>query len=277
MKIFEVTKLKEAVDPAVLAKVRAAIEVYRNIRDNAGEEPEAQQTEPAADNTGSENRSADDLLNDIEERIIAGDADLNQTIDAELAKSDATADSAYSAIYNAATNAARSAAQQIMSQVEIEASERSDFISEAEMFILLASFVYIDVKYNNGNPNASQVDDARATVRQALENRQQTGGGQQAGGEELPSAREVWNRIKARRDELPRGPERTRLSNLMNQINVNSTTPEEAAEILAQANQGGEQQGTDSETDAFSDALAANVQQQIASRGDRRANRDRDF
>ena len=49
------------------------------------------------------------------------------------------------------------------------------------------------------------------------------------------TARETWNQIKAARDALPRGPERVRLSNLMNQINVSTTTPEDAAEILAQA------------------------------------------
>ncbi len=50
------------------------------------------------------------------------------------------------------------------------------------------------------------------------------------------TAREIWNQIKATRDTLPQGPERVRLSNLMNQINVNSTSPERAAAILAQAN-----------------------------------------
>ena len=49
------------------------------------------------------------------------------------------------------------------------------------------------------------------------------------------SAREIWNTIKDMRDALPQGPERVRLSNLMNQINVSTTTPEEAEEILARA------------------------------------------
>ena len=49
------------------------------------------------------------------------------------------------------------------------------------------------------------------------------------------TAKEVWDEIKAKRDPLPQGPERVRLSNLMNQINVTSTTPEEAAKILAQS------------------------------------------
>ena len=49
------------------------------------------------------------------------------------------------------------------------------------------------------------------------------------------SARDIWNIIKSKRDALPQGPERVRLSNLMNQINVSTTTPEEAEEILAQA------------------------------------------
>ena len=49
------------------------------------------------------------------------------------------------------------------------------------------------------------------------------------------SARDIWNIIKSKRDALPQGPERVRLSNLMNQINVSTTTPEAAEEILAQA------------------------------------------
>ena len=49
------------------------------------------------------------------------------------------------------------------------------------------------------------------------------------------TAKEVWDEIKAKRDPLPQGAERVRLSNLMNQINVTSTTPEEAAKILAQS------------------------------------------
>ena len=58
------------------------------------------------------------------------------------------------------------------------------------------------------------------------------------GGAGLASAKEVWDEIKAMRDELPEGPERVRLSNLMNQINVSpnsGTSPEDAAEILALA------------------------------------------
>ena len=52
------------------------------------------------------------------------------------------------------------------------------------------------------------------------------------------TAKEVWDEIKAKRDPLPQGPERTRLSNLMNDINVSpnsGTSPEDAAKILAQA------------------------------------------
>ena len=58
------------------------------------------------------------------------------------------------------------------------------------------------------------------------------------------SARDIWNTIKDRRDALPRGDERARLSNLMNQINVNTTPPEEAEEILAQVDAPGSAQGT---------------------------------
>ena len=49
------------------------------------------------------------------------------------------------------------------------------------------------------------------------------------------STRDIWNIIKSKRDALPQGPERVRLSNLMNRINVSTTTPEEAEEILARA------------------------------------------
>ena len=61
---------------------------------------------------------------------------------------------------------------------------------------------------------------------------------------ELKTAKEVWDEIKAMRDAQPQGPERVRLSNLMNQINVSptsGTSPEDAAEILAQAKNGGEE------------------------------------
>ena len=64
------------------------------------------------------------------------------------------------------------------------------------------------------------------------------------------TAKEVWDEIKAKRDPLPQGPERVRLSNLMNQINVTSTTPEEAAKILAQA----ANRPSDAELDANTDA-----------------------
>lgn len=58
-------------------------------------------------------------------------------------------------------------------------------------------------------------------------------------------AREVWNMIRAARDALPEGPERVRLSNLMNQINVNSTPDNLANAILADANLGGNPDTTD--------------------------------
>ena len=52
------------------------------------------------------------------------------------------------------------------------------------------------------------------------------------------TAKQIWDEIKAMRDAQPKGPERVRLSNLMNQINVSpnsGTSPEDAAKILAQA------------------------------------------
>ena len=52
------------------------------------------------------------------------------------------------------------------------------------------------------------------------------------------TAKQIWDEIKAMRDAQPQGPERVRLSNLMNQINVSpnsGTSPEDAAKILAQA------------------------------------------
>lgn len=49
-------------------------------------------------------------------------------------------------------------------------------------------------------------------------------------------ASEVWDIIKEARDALPSGPERVRLSNLMNEINRSTTTPEEAERILTEAN-----------------------------------------
>jgi D-alanyl-D-alanine carboxypeptidase len=49
-------------------------------------------------------------------------------------------------------------------------------------------------------------------------------------------ATEVWDIIKEARDALPPGPERVRLSNLMNEINKSTTTPEEAERILERAN-----------------------------------------
>ena len=50
------------------------------------------------------------------------------------------------------------------------------------------------------------------------------------------TAAQVWDTIKDMRNAQPRGSdERTRLSNLMNQINKSTTTDDEAAEILRQA------------------------------------------
>ena len=60
--------------------------------------------------------------------------------------------------------------------------------------------------------------------------------GETGAGETPTRAKEVWDEIKAMRDEQPQGtPARRDLSNLMNQINVSSTTDEDAEAILAQA------------------------------------------
>ena len=58
----------------------------------------------------------------------------------------------------------------------------------------------------------------------------------------LSSADEVWNQIRDARNELPRGSdERARLSNIMNQINRETTPPEIAAMWLIRAASGGNQ------------------------------------
>ena len=71
------------------------------------------------------------------------------------------------------------------------------------------------------------------------------------------TAKEVWDEIKAKRDPLPQGAERVRLSNLMNQINVTSTTPEEAAKILAQSANRPSDAELDANTTASTTATAA--------------------
>jgi len=85
------------------------------------------------------------------------------------------------------------------------------------------------------NPAGSMPDDELVGMASdAIDGAEEPAGGLR----DLLSAREVWDEIKAMRDEQPKpSPERTRLNRLMNSINKSTTTPEEAAEILAQAKQ----------------------------------------
>ena len=178
MKVFELTESRlRLLENEKLDRFKALAKTIKQRIEQSAGAAGAQ----GADDAGSEYKSADDLLNDVEEKIISGEAQLSKAVDAQLGKTGLSAQDQYTQLMTMASEAAQKAAEQISSQVKMDGSTRTDFYGEADLFIKGAMFVYINVKYNNGNPNQSKVDDAMGLIRKVVANNQPKGGAQPVG------------------------------------------------------------------------------------------------
>ena len=160
MKIFELTQLKEAVDPAVLAKVKAAIAVYKQAKSGAASSSSSD-SEPAGDAM-----SAREILAQIE-NVRDGKANLNKDIDAELGKTGANPDDVHSTVIQLINNAAR-----VLSNGQ-RARARG-----IETQLMSAAFGYINKKYLNGN--TSFRGNTKDLINQVMRSQQRRGTGHQA-------------------------------------------------------------------------------------------------
>jgi len=162
MKIFEVTKkpIKEAVDPSVMDKVRAMLRI---LDTGSQETPD--------NNAGSEASTADELIRDVVEKVLSGEAQLSQDIDTQMAKTDVDARTMSMEIRNLIMAAADSATMQINDQAGTDPMLRNSVQSDVELNLLAAAYGYINKNYNNGSDNVDPNDGPEIVVR-AVQSRQ---------------------------------------------------------------------------------------------------------
>src|SRR6056297_902625 len=103
MKIFEVTKLKEAeVDPALFDKIKKSIAVYKQSKSNNAASDDA---DSGASAGGAQGSNPNKELRDIAQTVRSGKSQLSKDIDAILSKPGIDAQSAHMEIMSKIQNA----------------------------------------------------------------------------------------------------------------------------------------------------------------------------
>jgi len=144
MKIFELTQLKEAVDPAVIEKIKKAIDVYKRTVDSAA----VQSTDPEnSTNSGDPEAQIIELAN----KVKSGEAQLSKDIDAQLGKTGLDADKMHTAIYSIIVDAARPAGRAIADKSGRKGSMKIKIIKSAQQRIRAAAYGYMNKKYLGGD------------------------------------------------------------------------------------------------------------------------------
>jgi hypothetical protein len=169
MKIFQITQLNES--PQKASRLADKIlSKWNTVKSGAGQEQPAD----------LEYRSADDLIADVVEKVLSGEAKLSKDIDAELGKTAVDPVDMHREIRNKIINAAESAATKINDQVGTDPSSKDGVQSDVELNLLAAAYGYINKKYNNGPDNVDPNDGPEIVVK-AVQSNQPKGGQQPIG------------------------------------------------------------------------------------------------
>lgn len=176
MNIFEITQLREAVDPAVLAKVKAAIAVYKQSKDNT---TDGSAGDNAQQSSGG-NENPQQAINDVRDKILSGEAKLSKDIDAELGKTGVNAQDMHIAIMSKVQDAGNETGQQIAQAAGRTGRRAIAVIDSAKLVITSAAFGYMNKKYLNGDDQNFRGNTMDLITRIVASN-QPRGGAQPAG------------------------------------------------------------------------------------------------